>query len=104
MYFNKQSIDLLTFYINSALDVNRSKYQDHFNNLKLDKKVKCLKTRFIFDLWCSLSIVEKDNVIDKTIPKDQWVGGYADYHDNHLKTLLNKVFTPIFNELNKGIK
>lgn len=69
----------------------RNKLTVHLLGLKQNKSIKCYKTAFRFNLWHSLNQQQKDKIISASIPQDQWVGGYAEYNDEHLSTLLKKV-------------
>ena len=70
----------------------RNKLTVHLLGLKQNKNIKCYKTAFRFNLWHSLSQQQKDRIIETSIPQYQWVGGYANYSDDHLNTLLKKSY------------
>jgi len=64
----------------------------HINNLKNNPNVSDYKKRFRWDLWWSIPAIEREKIISDSVPRDQWVGGYPDINDNHIDTLLRKVF------------
>ena len=67
------------------------KLTTHIVTIKQNKTIKDYKRRFRFDIWYSLPENTRKNIISKSIPFSDWVGGYPDISDKHIETLLNKV-------------
>ena len=47
---------------------------------------------FVWLMWFTLPKQVRQEVIELSIPRSDWVGGYPDYTDAHLTTLLKKAF------------
>ena len=50
-----------------------------------------IETRLMWDLWWALPTIVRDDIVDASIARAEWVGGYPDVTDAHLNTLLRKV-------------
>tara|TARA_R110000796_G_C14368721_1_gene413717 strand:+ start:64 stop:357 length:294 start_codon:yes stop_codon:yes gene_type:complete len=45
---------------------------------------------FCAQIWWNIPQEEREDIIKLSIPEDEWVGGYPDYTDAQLLTLLKK--------------
>ena len=67
----------------------QSAARDIYNHNKADNKIKCAYTALRYSIWNGLSKEQKDKIISySNIEK---IGGYYQYNDYHLDTLLRKV-------------
>ena len=81
--------------------VNKLKYivQDNIQSVGMDNVkqsyINCdyrvsKDSAFLWLIWWNIKKDVRESIIELSIHRDEWVGGYADYSDAQLLTLLRK--------------
>lgn len=72
----------------------------HAYYLKLGKNpsIKDVDLAIRYKLWFALPRSTRDEIISESISRDQWVGGYSDFNDDHLYTLLKNIDSKNWNK------
>jgi flagellar biosynthesis regulator FlaF len=78
------------------IDFTKPNVKTYIEDLKVNPKIKNYKIAFVYMVWNSLNKEIRDNIISNSIPFESWIGGYADYKDQHLQTLLRSVMNNDF--------
>ena len=67
----------------SGIDAVRQAYKDCYYK-------ECKDKSFLWSIWFNIKQDKRQDIIKLSIPESEWVGGYPDYTDAQLLTLLKR--------------